>query len=158
MGILSAPETVMSCAACGASIYPEHLDRHLAGYWAGALYCSVCLVEKKNGGGATPAAPDAPSSLPLEEAGPGPAAVAPLAPAPAPAGSELRPPRPGAKGASRMRIFHARLSDGAIAHLDQQVNDWLEQNPDVEIKFANTAVGTWEGKHPEPNLILALFY
>ena len=60
--------------------------------------------------------------------------------------------------ATRIRTFHAKLSEGAILHLDQQVNSWLDGHPDLEIKFASTTVGTWEGKHPEPNLILTIFY
>ena len=69
-----------------------------------------------------------------------------------------RAPCADAAGATRMRIFHAKLSDGAVGHLDHQINDWLDQNPEIEIKFANTTVGVWEGKHAEPNLILTLFY
>lgn len=162
MSTTSASETLMSCAACGATIYPEHLNRQQAGYWSGALYCSFCLMDKKSGSGAAPAIPDELTTFPLEETAPATAAPAANAPAPPPTPvvipGKRRPPRPDAKGATRMRIFHAKLSDGAVAHLDQQINDWLDQNPEVEIKFANTTVGTWEGKHAEPNLIVTLFY
>jgi hypothetical protein len=106
------------------------------------------------------------ATFPLEDVAPAPAALASAAPAaPTPPSPEQtgvqvtrRPPRPGATGGTRMRIFHARLSEGAVAHLDQQINDWLDQNPEIEVKFANSTVGTWEGKHAEPNLILTLFY
>ncbi|GAG30077.1 unnamed protein product, partial [marine sediment metagenome] len=65
--------------------------------------------------------------------------------------------RPG-RGARRVRTFHSKLSEGAVRHLDEQVNAWLESHPEIEIKFANTTVGVWEAKHAEPNLILMVFY
>lgn len=166
MSSTTTSEKLMSCAGCGATVYPEHLDRHMAGYWSGQLFCSYCLADKK-GGGAPPPIPEELTTFPLEEAesASAPAATAPVAapeppptPTPAAAPALRRPPRPGASGATRLRIFHSKLSDGAVGHLDHQINEWLDQNPDVEIKFANTTVGVWEGKHAEPNLILALFY
>lgn len=162
MSSIPASDTLLSCASCGATVYPEHLDRCLAGYWAGALYCPCCLTEKKNGKPA-PAKPAEAASLALEEAPvhESPPAPPDAGPASAPAAIhhyKYRPPRPDAKGASRVRIFHARLSDGAVAHLDDQINDWLDRHPEVEIKLANTTVGIWEGKHAEPNLILTVFY
>ena len=153
-----ASETVLSCKNCGATIYPEHLDRHMAGYWAGALYCACCLTEKKDG--KPPAPKPQETAVPLEEVSHGPSSAPPTAatpPAPAQQFHRL-PPRPDAKGASRIRIFHARMSDGAVGHLDQQVNEWLDRHPEIELKFATTTVGTWEGKHAEPNLILTVFY
>lgn len=166
MSTATTSEGLMSCSGCGATVYPEHLDRHMAGYWSGKLYCSYCLVEKQGGGAAPPQPPPIPdelTSFPLEEAESVPeTAKAPAITAPPPplaaAPTIHRPPRTGSSGATRMRIFHARLSDGAVSHLDQQINDWLDQNPEIEIKFSNSTVGTWEGKHPEPNLILTLFY
>jgi hypothetical protein len=154
----------MSCTGCGATVYPEHLERQMAGYWSGALYCKYCLADKK-AGTAPPPVPEELAAFPLEEVAPAAAAAAP-APAPHPAEAAAptvipasrREPRPGSVGATRMRIFHSKLSDGAVAHMDHQINDWLDQNPDVEIKFANTTVGVWEGKHAEPNLVMALFY
>lgn len=161
MSATQSTETVLSCAGCGATIYQEHLDRHLADHWAGSLYCAVCLAEKK-GGGARPAPPqgEALETFTLEDAPAGAPAMPPPAPAPvaAPLQVQRRPPRAGAQGATRMRIFHAKLSEGAVAHMDQQINDWLDHHPEIEIKFANTTVGVWEGKHPEPNLIISVYY
>lgn len=156
------PETLLSCAGCGATVYPEHLDRHMAGYWAGALYCGCCLTEKKEGKPAAPP-PAQEAGFPLEDApvdhATTPAPAVPAAGAPHSHGHGHRlPPRPDAKGATRVRIFHARLSEGAVNHLDMQINEWLERHPEIEIKFANTTVGTWEGKHAEPNLIVTVFY
>ncbi|GMV98211.1 MAG: hypothetical protein HRF43_14020 [Phycisphaerae bacterium] len=152
-------ETLLNCAGCGATIYPEHLDRHLAGYWAGSLYCSCCLAEKRDGKPAAP--PAAESGLTLEEAPAEGQETPPPSAASGPVGHHHHhrlPPRPDAKGATRMRIFHSRLSEGAVGHLDMQINEWLERHPEIELKFAHTTVGTWEGKHAEPNLIITVFY
>ena len=62
------------------------------------------------------------------------------------------------QGATRVHTFHARLSDSGLNFLDEQINDWLEKNPDIEIKFSNTTVGVLEAKRSEPNLIVTVWY
>ena len=69
-----------------------------------------------------------------------------------------RPLNQSGQGATRLRIFHSKISNGAVRHLEKTVNQWLDNNPEIEIKFSTTTVGTWEGKHAEPNLILTIFY
>ena len=61
-------------------------------------------------------------------------------------------------GATRVRTFHAKLSDGAFSFLDLQINEWIDQNPGVEVKFCSTTIGTVEGKRPEPNIIINVWY
>ncbi len=61
-------------------------------------------------------------------------------------------------GAVRCRIFHAKLNDGALQFVQDQINDWIDQNPEVDIKHLNTNVGVVEGKSSEPHLIITLFY
>ncbi|MCK6456285.1 MAG: hypothetical protein L6Q92_07115 [Phycisphaerae bacterium] len=62
-------------------------------------------------------------------------------------------------GASRVRTFHARISQGAMAHLDSIINEWLEANPDIYIKHATATVGLFEAKqHTEHHLIITLFF
>ncbi len=61
-------------------------------------------------------------------------------------------------GAIRCRIFHAKLNDGALQFVQDQINDWIDQNPEVDIKHLNTNVGVVEGKSSEPHLIITLFY
>ncbi|TWT39940.1 hypothetical protein RAS1_43300 [Phycisphaerae bacterium RAS1] len=41
-------EEVRSCAACGASIYPEHITRHAAGVVDGKLLCMHCRQEAES--------------------------------------------------------------------------------------------------------------
>jgi hypothetical protein len=61
-------------------------------------------------------------------------------------------------GAVRMRTFHCRLSEQGVEYLDQLINDWLEQHPDIEVKFTTSTVGMWDGKLKEPTLILNVWY
>ena len=63
------------------------------------------------------------------------------------------------RNASRCRIFHTRITEGALVYLNEQINEWCDQQPDIEIKFASSTVGAFEGKqHVEHHLILTLFY
>lgn len=165
MGSPVQVENVLSCSSCGASVYPEHLQRGLAARISGELHCPCCLAEKKK-----MAAADAEVPLQLvEEAevttdrsgqtsmhGTHGFSLADTATR----GSRVfkRPLNRTQDGATRVRIFHAKLSDGAIRNMEQLVNEWLDSDPEVSIKFATTTVGTWEGKHVEPNLILTLYY
>ena len=163
----SSPDTepVMSCAECGASVYQEHVERGLAAYWGGQLLCPHCVAEKKKSG---PAGDDMASMSLVDEsevtdrseqsAIHGRSGFS-IADTRAPDTYEYkRPLNQTGQGATRIRVFHSKMSDGAIRHLEQSVNEWLDHNPEIEIKFSTTTVGTWEGKHAEPNLILTIFY
>ncbi len=61
-------------------------------------------------------------------------------------------------GATRVRTFHTKLADAAIKYLDDQVNEWLDDNPDILIKFCTTTVGVVEGKRAEQHLIVTVWY
>lgn len=61
-------------------------------------------------------------------------------------------------GAVRVRSFHGRLSDQGLGFMDDQINEWIDSHPEVEIKFVTSSVGTYEGKIREPALILNLWY
>lgn len=150
-------DNIKTCTACGASIYQEHLDRGLAGMWAGQLLCPPCLKTQRDQPAHESAAPLSPQEKPSP---PAPARdiedAPPVVLAPEPADKE--PPAPAGTGARRVRTFHAKLSEGAVQHLDEQINSWLAANPHIEIKFVTTTTGIWEAKHPEPTLILTVFY
>jgi hypothetical protein len=151
-------DSVMTCAACGASIYQEHLHRGMAGLWAGQLLCPACLRQKRDPDG-TAEGEDQFGPVPLTE---------PLIPNGEAAvenhnGFSTAEAMVGAApytgtGARRIRTFHAKLNEGAVRHMDEQINKWLAQHPQIEIKFAQTVVGVWEAKHAEPNLIVTIFY
>lgn len=61
-------------------------------------------------------------------------------------------------GAVRIRTFHGKLSQQGLEYLDNQVNEWLDAHPEVEVKSVTSTVGTFEGKMREPALILNLWY
>lgn len=61
-------------------------------------------------------------------------------------------------GATRVRTFHTKLNDGAFAFLDNQINEWIDSNDDVEVKFCNTTIGVVEGKRSEPHVIMTIWY
>ena len=44
---MAGDDSTKTCEACGATIYPEHLERHTAGTWQGKLVCPHCLTERK---------------------------------------------------------------------------------------------------------------
>ncbi|HSW45787.1 MAG TPA: hypothetical protein VLM89_09465 [Phycisphaerae bacterium] len=157
----------MSCGECSAVVYQEHLDRGLAGYRDDVLYCPHCLAERKKLETRTPP-PDA-ETLALVDMPPSGdrsgqtsllGTAAPIA-AESLIGESARYKRPlkqTGRGASRMRVFHAKMSDAGIRNIENLINEWLDANPEVEIKFSTSTVGPWEGKHVETHLIVCVYY
>lgn len=69
-----------------------------------------------------------------------------------------RPLLKGSPNATRCRTFHCKLADGPMAYLNEQINEWVDGNDDIEIKFATSTIGVVEGKHVDPHLIVTVFY
>jgi hypothetical protein len=67
MTAASGSDSVMVCTGCGASVYREHIDRGLAGRWAGQLLCPHCLAEKKRPVTVAAAASSTPAVPPPDE-------------------------------------------------------------------------------------------
>lgn len=164
-------QEVKSCQSCGASVYPEHLERGQAGYSGGQLLCSVCLGESKSQAqsdqGQTEMAEGDDDSLSLvdeeELEGSGRKVITAFGGDQAAKGVAdesklIRSLNKTGQGATRFRLFHTKLSDGATAFLTQHINEWLDAHPDVEVKSTESIIGTWEGKHPEPHLIITIWY
>jgi len=61
-------------------------------------------------------------------------------------------------GAVRVRTFHGRLSDEGLQFMDDKINEWLEAHPEIEVKFATTQVGMYEGKIKDLALIMSVWY
>jgi hypothetical protein len=61
------------------------------------------------------------------------------------------------QGATRTRTFHSKLNDAALALMDQGINEWID-SAGVEIKCVSSCIGVFEGKKPEPHLILTAWY
>ena len=68
-----------------------------------------------------------------------------------------RPLNVTGQGATRTRTFHSKLNDAALAILDQSVNEWVDTGG-IEIKCVSSCIGIFEGKKPEPHLILTVCY
>ena len=45
----------------------------------------------------------------------------------------------------------------AIEHMAEQINSWLDGDQ-IEVKHVNEVVGVMEGKKPEPNVIVTVWY
>jgi len=61
-------------------------------------------------------------------------------------------------GATRVRSFHGKYSEQGLEYLDNAINEWLDNNPDIEVKFVTSTVMTFEGKIREPALVLNVWY
>ncbi len=61
------------------------------------------------------------------------------------------------EGATRCRLFHSRLSDAPLAHMESVINEWLDEN-EIEVKFVTQTIGTLEGKRTEQNLLVVVWY
>jgi len=164
-------EVTTTCESCGASIYQQHLDSGIARYEGGKLLCAHCVEEfERSHDGGGDAEDFVPISLESSEDADASAAgmsstkihgmsAATLGTAGAWDDSKFkRDLDSAARGATRCRTFHCKLSEGAIDFFNTQVNDWLDANPKVALKFATSTIGMFEGKHSEPNLILTVFY
>jgi hypothetical protein len=62
-------------------------------------------------------------------------------------------------GPCRVRTFHGRLSDDGLAYTDDKINEWLDNHPEIEVKFVNCFTGPLEGKVTgEQGLIVVIWY
>jgi hypothetical protein len=68
-----------------------------------------------------------------------------------------RPLNLSGQGATRCRMFHCKVAESSMAHLENQINDWLDSEH-VEVKHVGHVVGMMEGKHTEPNVIVMVWY
>ena len=60
-----------------------------------------------------------------------------------------RQPNVTGSGATHVKTFVSKLRLDAIDNLDEQINDWLDQHPECEVKFVTTSVGQLVGKVTE---------
>ena len=64
-----------------------------------------------------------------------------------------RQPNITGSGATHVRTFHSKLTDDALVYIDIQINEWLDEHPELEVKLVTTTIGTFTGKIKEPHLI-----
>jgi len=60
-------------------------------------------------------------------------------------------------GASHVKTFIGKLTREAIGYMDEQINTWLENNPEVEVKFVTVVQGDIIGRTREPSLLVSLW-
>ena len=60
-------------------------------------------------------------------------------------------------GATRCRLFNSKITVAALDHMVAQINEWLDGEK-VEVKCVDQVIGTMEGKKPEPNVIITVWY
>jgi len=160
-----------SCQKCGASVYKQHLDSGIARYEGGKLMCAHCCseYERMHDSTGTSVMSDF-ESIPLDDDDDGRPSVDMsqsrimttehnLGKASSWDDSTYRRPLvPGSSGATRCRSFHSKLADSALRFLNTQINEWLDADDSIVIKSSSSTIGTFEGKHAEPHLILTVFY
>ena len=69
-----------------------------------------------------------------------------------------RTPAKTGQGACRVKTFHGKYSEQGLEYLDNAINEWLDANPDVEVKFVTPTVLQFEGKVRENALVLNVWY
>lgn len=164
-------EDVSLCEECGASVYREHLESGIARYEAGKLLCSHCVAEYERSHDAVTSGISedlAPIELDEDEDDHRDAVDMSSSQIHSLSAATLgktktdlqykRPLQPDSPAASRCRTFHCRLSEGAVDFMTNQINEWLDNNDEISIKFVSSTIGLFEGKHTEQNLIMTVFY
>jgi len=109
------------------------------------------------GGGSAPAPARRPVAKPAPRpvAKPAPRAASPQSVARQPVGV------PGLGSGERItscKVFFAKLHAGALDFLSDQISAWLKENPSIQIKHTNVAVGDVQAKKTEPNILITVWY
>jgi len=60
-------------------------------------------------------------------------------------------------GATRCKVFHSKIAIAPLHFMETQINEWLD-GANVEVKEIGHVIGVMEGKKPEPNLIVLVWY
>lgn len=68
-----------------------------------------------------------------------------------------RQPNVTGAGAVHCKTFIAKFREESLIHLDDQINEWLDAHPEVEVKFVTQTVGRLIGKTTEDALIVNLW-
>ena len=68
-----------------------------------------------------------------------------------------RPLNANGTGATRFRIFHSKISIAPLENLEHTINEWIDGGK-IEVKHVGHLIGTMEGKRPEPNLLVMVWY
>ncbi len=160
-----------TCQECGASVYKQHLSSGIARYEGDKLMCAPCVADYERSHDAA-ASGVAEVFEPIELDGSDDEVRVDLSQSRIHVTSTStlgnvggwddskfeRQLDPRAMSATRCRTFHSKLSQAALEFMDNQINEWLDKQGNVTVKFVTSTIGIFEGKHAEPNLFMTLFY
>jgi hypothetical protein len=68
-----------------------------------------------------------------------------------------RTPNVTGSGAIHVKTFVTKLRLDAIDHLDEQINEWLDNHPEYEVKFVTQSIGKLVGKSTEDALFMSIW-
>lgn len=68
-----------------------------------------------------------------------------------------RQPNADGSGATHVRTFVSKMRLDAIEHLDEMINDWLDEHPELEVKFVTTSHGILTGKTKEEAMFVSVW-
>ena len=61
------------------------------------------------------------------------------------------------QGATRCRVFHSRIAEAPLEHMQSLINGWIDAEG-LEVKQSSLVIGIMGGKNPEPNVIVIVWY
>jgi hypothetical protein len=62
------------------------------------------------------------------------------------------------QGPARVKSFHCKLSDQGLEYMDNAICEWLDANPEIDVKFVNSTIGLFDGKFKDLAMILNVWY
>ncbi len=68
-----------------------------------------------------------------------------------------RPLNTDGSGATRFKLFHSKIALSSLEHMEDMINEWLESDK-IEVKDVGHVIGIMEGKRPEPNVLVMIWY
>ncbi len=68
-----------------------------------------------------------------------------------------RTPNVTGAGAIHVKTFTSKLRLDAIEHLDNQINSWLDNHPEYEVKFVSQSIGQLVGKRTEDAIFISVW-
>ncbi len=61
------------------------------------------------------------------------------------------------QGATRCRVFHSRIAEAPLDHLEKTINEWIDDKG-IEVKNVGHVIGVMMGKTREENFIVMVWY
>jgi len=61
------------------------------------------------------------------------------------------------QGATRCKVYFSKIAPPSLEFMENQINHWLDSEQ-IEVKQVSQVIGVMEGKTPQPNLIVLVWY